>query len=210
MSRILGAILFLSAGFVFAGATTDSGLAGVPRFSKVSDNLYRGGQPSNAGLENLSRLGVGTVIDLRGPGERSSAERQKVESLGMRYLAFPMSPLGAPTPEQVDEILRLAETENGRPVFVHCQRGSDRTGLVVASYRIRHQGWDQDRALKEAESFGMSFFQVPKKRFIRNYGTPPEGETLDTLDRFFGLAKLAGSGARKGFLRMADSLGSLR
>lgn len=41
------------------------------------------------------------------------------------------------------------------PVFVHCRRGTDRTGALVAIYRIARNGWDTARALKEANERGM-------------------------------------------------------
>jgi hypothetical protein len=48
-------------------------------------------------------------------------------------------------------------------------RGADRTGAVIASYRIEHDGWDNARALKEALADGMSGFQFPRQSFIRNF-----------------------------------------
>ena len=63
----------------------------------------------------------------------------------------------------------MLEDSTTGPVFVHCQRGADRTGAVIASYRIEHDGWDSARALKEAMANGMSFFQIPRQSFIRNF-----------------------------------------
>jgi hypothetical protein len=52
---------------------------------------------------------------------------------------------------------------------VHCWRGADRTGAVIAAYRIDHDHWDNSRALKEALSCGMSFFQFPRQSYIRRF-----------------------------------------
>jgi tyrosine-protein phosphatase SIW14 len=42
----------------------------------------------------------------------------------------------------------------------------DRTGIVVAAFRMRVQGW----RLPEMQSFGFNDMWVNFKRFIRNYG----------------------------------------
>ena len=41
-----------------------------------------------------------------------------------------------------------------KPVFVHCMKGQDRTGVVIAAYRIRRQGWTFDQAYQEMLSYG--------------------------------------------------------
>ena len=70
----------------------------------------------------------------------------------------------------------LLEAATAGPVFVHCMRGADRTGAVIAAYRIDHDHWDNYRALKEAMSLGMSFFQLPRQNFIRKFQPLPSME----------------------------------
>jgi protein tyrosine/serine phosphatase len=41
-----------------------------------------------------------------------------------------------------------------KPVLVHCEHGEDRTGLIVAAYRVRVSGWDKSKAMAEALHFG--------------------------------------------------------
>ena len=65
------------------------------------------------------------------------------------------------------------------PVFIHCQRGADRTGTVIACYRILTQGWTNAQAMKEAESLGLASFQTGKKHFILGWNPPPPGRSLD-------------------------------
>ena len=52
---------------------------------------------------------------------------------------------------------------------MHCKRGADRTGAVIAAYRIDHDHWDNLRAFKEAMSRGMSFFQLPRQGYILTF-----------------------------------------
>jgi tyrosine-protein phosphatase SIW14 len=75
----------------------------------------------------------------------------------------------APTDEQVSKALALLDSNSDESVFMHCRRGSDRTGTVIACYRIAHDHWKNDQALKEARSYGMYSFEVGMKRYIQNF-----------------------------------------
>jgi hypothetical protein len=61
------------------------------------------------------------------------------------------------------------DAAGNQPVFVHCKRGADRTGALIAVYRVSHDGRTAERALEEAELYGMGFRQRSKKDFIRDY-----------------------------------------
>jgi protein-tyrosine phosphatase len=112
---------------------------------------------------------VKTVIDLRGASEGRRNEESVVTAAGMKYINIPMTGLTPPSEAETTKILGMLEDSTTGPVFIHCQRGADRTGAVIASYRIDHDGWDNARALKEAMANGMSFFQIPRQSFIRNF-----------------------------------------
>ena len=62
-------------------------------------------------------------------------------------------------------MLNLVDDSAG-PIFVHCRRGADRTGTVIACYRITHDGWTNQRALKEATSYGMSWLEFGMQRYV--------------------------------------------
>ncbi|HLJ51625.1 MAG TPA: tyrosine-protein phosphatase [Bryobacteraceae bacterium] len=146
-----------------------SPVQGIRNFHQVNEHVYRGGQPTDEGFAALSKLGVRTVIDLREAGERSKAEEAAVTSAGMKYVNVPMTGLIPPTESEISKILGLMENESAGPVFVHCRRGADRTGAVIAAYRIDHDRWENTHALSEAKEMGMSFFQYPRKSFIRDF-----------------------------------------
>ncbi len=146
---------------------------GIHNFGRVDERLYRGGQPTPAGIEYLAKLGVRTVIDLREPGARSRAERRLVTASGMKYMAVPMSGFTAPAIADITKILATLEDPAAGPVFIHCRRGADRTGAVVAAYHIAHDNWDNARALKDARAHHMSFYQFPRANFIRNFRPQP-------------------------------------
>ncbi|QYM78746.1 hypothetical protein K0B96_15800 [Horticoccus luteus] len=54
-------------------------------------------------------------------------------------------------------------------MFIHCQHGADRTGTIIACYRIRHDGWTADAALAEAKRYGMSEWEFGMKDFVRHF-----------------------------------------
>ena len=142
---------------------------GIKNFHQVDQHVYRGAQPSDRGFASLANMGVKTIIDLREPGARSQNEQSVVTAAGMRYINVPMSGLTPPSDSEITKILGLLEDGSSGPVFVHCMRGADRTGAVIAAYRIDHDRWDNLRALSEAKEMGMSFFQLPRKSFILGF-----------------------------------------
>jgi tyrosine-protein phosphatase SIW14 len=141
----------------------------VRNFGEVNDHLYRGGQPDQRALEELAARHVALVIDLREPSERTNVEQQMVEALKMKYLNIPFHNFGAPSDDQVRRVLWLLVNGDTQKIFVHCWRGKDRTGTVVACYRIQHDGWDNHKALAEAQKYGMSFTERGMRSYILHF-----------------------------------------
>ena len=138
---------------------------GVYNFHQVNGSVYRGAQPTGEGWKSLAKLGVKTIIDLRREGEHSiEAEARAVEAAGMRYLNVPMQGIVEPSDEQIAKVLGVLDS--GEPVFVHCKLGKDRTGTVIACYRIKHDGWQNKKALQEAKSYGLHSFELGLKRYV--------------------------------------------
>lgn len=155
-------------------ATFLASAPGVPNFHKVNDGLYRGGQPSNEGFKNLAKLGIKTVIDLRIPSGESNREKQVVESLGMRYYHIPLHGGETPTQRDIDRTFSILLDSSQWPVFVHCREGKDRTGMIIACYRISHDGWTNMRALAEAKSYAFRNIKPAMENYIKQYGPAPQ------------------------------------
>lgn len=119
---------------------------GIPNFGQVTVRLYRGAMPSPAALTNLVCLSVKSIIDLRIPDKHTAAEQSLARSLNLVHTNVPLAGLGAPTHEQVNKVLSLLESLPG-PVFLHCEHGCDRTGTIVACFRIRNDKWSNADAL---------------------------------------------------------------
>jgi len=143
--------------------------AGVPNFHQLNESVYRGAQPSQQGFHNLAALGVKTIVDLRGGGGRSSTEEKRVEAAGMKYINIPMNGHAAPTEQQISKLLALLNDSAGGPVFVHCRRGADRTGTIMACYRIAHDHWENQKALEEAKANGMRWTEMAMKHYVLAY-----------------------------------------
>ncbi len=166
-SNFLGRRAFLAApAFLLAAAAFAQAPAGISNFHAVNDHVYRGAQPSGEGIQNLAKMGVKTVIDLRAD-DTAIAEKKQVEAAGMRFIQIPMHGMETPSDQAVQQALALFESAG--PVFVHCRRGADRTGTVVACYRIAHDHWDNRKALGEARQFGMSWVQRAMHHYVMNY-----------------------------------------
>ena len=179
MSRGSRLLLLALAAPLFA----DSPAEGIKNFFQVDPNIYRGAQPTKDGFRYLASLGVKTVINLRESDKRSREEEKLVTAAGMKYIGVPMTGLAAPTEAEIGKLLGILEANTGG-VFLHCKRGADRTGVVIASYRIDHDGWDNARALSEAMARGMSLFQVPRQKYILAFKPrTPESKTAPLAGR---------------------------
>ena len=178
MKRLPTALVLFAALVAVAPASAAELLSGVPNFYRVNGHVYRGGQPEDEGWAGLARLGVKTVIDLRREGEHSTAvEARAVEAAGMRYVNLPMNGFEIPQAEQISKAMALLAAPHDT-VFVHCKLGKDRTGTVIAAYRIAGEKWEAQKALDEAEACGLHWFERGMKRFILAYKPTPAGEAL--------------------------------
>ncbi len=141
----------------------------LPNFQRVNNNLFRGVQPKEDGFAELKKLGVATVIDLRDDDDNALKEKALVEAAGMRFVNKPLGNWSRPNIDAINDILKEINATANQPVFVHCKRGSDRTGTVIAVYRMTHDGWSAKQAGDEAEKFGIGWWQFKMRDFINDY-----------------------------------------
>ncbi len=128
----------------------------IPNLSVVSPSLIRGSQPSVPSLSLLKTAGVKTIINLRNEPILIAQEASAAKRAGIDYVNIPMALFDTPTRQQFQKFLSIVD--NNGPVFVHCQMGEDRTGTMVAVYRIARQGWDPNRAYQEMTAMGFKSF----------------------------------------------------
>ena len=124
---------------------------GLPNLHRVSKELYRGGQPQKGGLAQLEELGIRTVVNLRThPADQVLADGTRLDVIDLPWNAH-----HPPKDEDVASFLRIVSTRG--PVFVHCRRGADRTGVMCAMYRIIMQSWTPEEAIDEMVRGGYQF-----------------------------------------------------
>jgi tyrosine-protein phosphatase SIW14 len=144
---------------------------GIPNAGKISEVLFRGAQPHASGLPELKKLGITTIVDLRGEdANKIEWERRHAEALGIHFVHIPISGWKPPTDEQVAQFLALFRDDPPQRIFVHCRFGDDRTGVFVATYRMALQKWPSERSEKEMYYFGFNGLWHPAmKSYIRDF-----------------------------------------
>jgi tyrosine-protein phosphatase SIW14 len=143
--------------------TSDTGLEEIPNFSKVCEGLYRGGQPTDSGYETLKQMGIRTIVMLRMLDRDSDELRQE----GFQTYHISVKHVH-PETEDVVEFLKIVTNPKNQPIFVHCREGVDRTGMMIALYRMVVQDWPRDKAIKEMKRKGFNDWNVPIERFLQN------------------------------------------
>lgn len=149
----------------------------VPNLHRVDAKLLRGGQATAKGFKALKAKGVSTVVNLR---PEANWEAPILDRLGLKEVYLPLDPLGAPTNAQATSFLKaVTDPANGK-VFVHCQHGADRTGAMVAAYRIAKQGWTADQAITEMKAAGFhQGWEDDKLSFVHGFETFWKGLSKD-------------------------------
>ncbi|HVR63476.1 MAG TPA: tyrosine-protein phosphatase [Polyangia bacterium] len=137
-------------------------VAGAPNLAEFAPGLWRSAQPSAAGFKNLKALGIRTVVSLR----RLQSDRPALAGLGLRYFHIHFAPWH-PEDEDVVKFLKIVSDPDNQPVLVHCQYGADRTGTMVAIYRVYAQGWAMNEAMQELPRFGFHSIWWNLKRYLQ-------------------------------------------
>lgn len=143
--------------------------ASLPLFRSVSVGYLRGAQPARGGLELLARLGVKTLVDLRSKYDRTQGLEADAERVGLQYYWLPLSVWDPPGDSQTAEFLSVVTDQSRGPVFVFCTDGVNRTGEMTAIFRISHDGWDVDRAIKEMDDAGFSPYYYSLRNYVWSY-----------------------------------------
>ncbi|MGK5090042.1 tyrosine-protein phosphatase [Bdellovibrionota bacterium FG-2] len=123
-------------------------------FYTVSPGIYRGARPGPLGLQALSEMGIKTILNLENDEDEVAYELQIANSLGMIMVGAPISPYFGPDDETVNLALSTLSDKENFPIFIHCQHGHDRTGLIVGLYRVEHEGVAPGAAYQEMLDLG--------------------------------------------------------
>lgn len=161
-----------------------SDIKGLPNFAKISDALYRGAQPTREGFEELKKLGIRTIINLRA----GHSDEKLLKGLGFRYISIPTNTWNLSDRSTARFLKAVLDPQNA-PVFVHCQHGSDRTGTMVAVYRMYVQKWKAEEALKELPVFGFHEIWDNLRAYLKNMDPERLAGAIKKLDAPAGTGK---------------------
>jgi protein tyrosine phosphatase (PTP) superfamily phosphohydrolase (DUF442 family) len=115
-----------------------------------------------------------------------------VRDTGVAWLFVPMRGSQATLAQMAEAADMLASPDN-QPVFFHCVAGHHRTGLALAAYRIRHEGWLAEQAWHEAQSVAWARPDdaVADRRLIMAFAASPYAQK--SLAKETGHAQATGS-----------------
>jgi|GEM_PF-2564057 len=144
---------------------------GIDSYSEPVSGIFRGPRPINQNDYNLlEKLNLKNVVNLQGkdlynklypiikihePGENKKTilkEKEALQSVGIAFYHLPLSSLETMTDEddkKIDDLLAFMNNEENRPLYVHCEHGKDRTGLIIALYKVKYLNMPIDLAYGE-------------------------------------------------------------
>jgi protein tyrosine phosphatase (PTP) superfamily phosphohydrolase (DUF442 family) len=138
----------------------------IPQLIQIDEGYFRGGQPSPAGLEELKRMGIKTIVNLRHYSPAMTNEWRHAQQLGMRWVNIPIWAWWWPTTQQTREFLEIVTDPAQRPVFVHCRQGWNRVGLMTAVYRAIYHEWSPQQGYAEGRRLGLVPWNVMTRYMI--------------------------------------------
>ena len=104
----------------------------VKNLNRVTPRLYRSAQPDAAGMRELGKLGVKTVVTLRDFND----DDKEARGTKLRLREVDMSAWHIKD-EEVAQVLALLRKREDGPFLIHCHHGSDRTGVACAADVMR-------------------------------------------------------------------------
>jgi tyrosine-protein phosphatase SIW14 len=132
---------------------------------RVSPDLLRCEQPAARDIPDLRALGIRSVVNLR----RWNTDPRELTAAGFQVLVHRLE---ADTLSLDDLVAALRVIRAApKPVLLHCWHGSDRTGSVVAAYRIVFQDWSPADALDELSHGGFGYHEKGFPAVVALFGT---------------------------------------
>lgn len=174
----------------------------VIHFDQAAEDVYRGGLISEKAIALLGGLGVKTVVSFDNNKRRSEWEAERLKNFGIRQIAIPWSGWDKPQDKDIEKFLEVMSASGLRPIYVHCKRGSERTGTAMAVWRISACGWPVQKAYEEMKRYEYrSFRQGHLKQYVYEYAQKAGGANtriddwvervrIEALYSFYQLRKL--------------------
>lgn len=148
-------------------------------FHEVEPGFYRSGQLPVEAYPYLKKLGIKTVVNFIHQKKEAAEEKEGLASFGIDTIWIPWSGFDFPKDEDVEKFLSATRDTPKRPILVHCRRGAERTGLMVACWRIAEKGWSAEQAFQEMKVNRFRWFLYGHLKkyvydFAKRYGQKAE------------------------------------
>jgi len=127
---------------------------GLPNLFQVTPDIYRSAQPDETGMQNAKKMGIKTILSFR----TSNKDPKLSEGTGLIPRRVPIT-TWAVEDDEIVEALRIIRL-SPKPMLVHCLHGADRTGLIMAMYRMVFQGWSKEEAKDEMINGGYGYHSM--------------------------------------------------
>lgn len=151
---------------------------------EYESGLYGAGQPSAADLASLTRDGVRTIINLRGPDEATPFdEAEEAARLGLRYVSIPVSggaDLHESTIRRFSAALDEARIHGG--ALVHCA-SANRVGALVALERALMRGASATEALAVGRRAGLAGLEPAVTALLGKRTPEPDAREIERMYR---------------------------
>ena len=144
----------------------DEAPQGVRNYTRVDATVACGGATPPEAMVDLKRLGFTAVINFRTSQEEGvniEASQTAAADAGLKYFHIPFR---APSPEVAEEFLDIVADPSNQPVYIHCG-SANRVGAMWFIKRVKQDGWNDARAMQEAETIGLRSEAL--KEFARAY-----------------------------------------
>ena len=144
----------------------DEAPQGVRNYTRVDATVACGGATPPEAMVDLKQLGFTAVINFRTSQEEGvniEASQTAAADAGLKYFHIPFR---APSPEVAEEFLGVVADPSNRPVYIHCG-SANRVGAMWFIKRVKQDGWNDARAMQEAETIGLRSEAL--KEFARAY-----------------------------------------
>ena len=143
-----------------AQAVTETAIKNI---QQAGEQVFAGGQPSQAQLEQLKQAGISAVVSLRPSSELSWDERKVVESLGMTFHHIPVNGLADINLEKAKALHQLLQSNPQTPMFLHCASGN-RVGALVAVIEHEIKQQPVEKAIAEGRRWGLTRLALPVRQ----------------------------------------------
>src|SRR5882762_5801250 len=156
----------------------------IPNFCVVTANvLWRGAKPAQDGAAWLIQRGVRTIVNLellhddrRVFAEARLASARRYELAYFRIADWEPNAVLDPAllDDHVARFLAVVDKQP-KPVYVHCRSGQNRTGVMVAAYRVIVEGLSRDAAIAEMRRYQGIWFKADSA-YIRSLSSERRDE----------------------------------